>query len=177
MGGREIVPRLKRGDIKALEQLMDSYGRYVYSVLARILRGRSCDCEELTQDVFVAVWNNRSELREGNLKAYLGAIARNRAFNFLRSAKEELPLEEDLLFSGEDPMEAAEQADTAALLNEALQQFEPKQRELFVRHYYYGETVKEAAEEMKLNFSTAKTWLSRGREKLKETLEKGGYSL
>ena len=48
-------------------------------------------------------------------------------------------------------------------------------RELFVRHYYYGQTVARAAEEMGLNPSTAKTRLRRGREKLKEHLRKAGF--
>lgn len=44
-----------------------------------------------------------------------------------------------------------------------------------MRHYYYGQTVARAAEEMGLNLSTAKTRLRRGRERLKEFLQEVGY--
>lgn len=59
----------------------------------------------------------------------------------------------------------------------ALEMLEPSDRELFVRHYYYGQTVEKAAEEMGMNRSTAKTRLRRGREKLKRQLEREGYIL
>ena len=178
MTDRELIHALNKGDVRALEELIDRYGKYVSSVLSRILSGRRQDCEELTEDVFLAAWNNRHKLREDKLKGYLGAIARNKAFNRLRDLQEELPLEDDILFEDSDiPCDIAEQNDTARLIERALSRLEPKQRELFVRHYWYGQTVKEAAKEMGLNFSTAKTWLARGREQLKEILIKEGYEL
>ena len=178
MTDRELIRALNKGDVRALEELIDRYGKYVSSVLSRILSGRRQDCEELTEDVFLAAWNNRHKLREDKLKGYLGAIARNKAFNRLRDLQEELPLEDDILFEDSDiPCDLAERQDTARLIEQALLQLEPKQRELFVRHYWYGQTVREAAEEMELNLSTAKTWLARGREQLKEILIKGGYEL
>ena len=178
MTERELILALKKGNVHALEELIDRYGRYVASVLSRILSGRRQDCEELTEDVFLAAWENRHKLREDKLKGYLGAIARNKAFNRLRDLQEELPLEDDVLFEDSDlPYDIAEQKDTARLIERALSQLEPKQRELFVRHYWYGQTVKEAAQEMQINFSTAKTWLARGREQLKSILIKEGYTL
>lgn len=176
MTDHDLILALKKGDVHALGELIDRYGKYVSSVLSRILSGRRQDCEELTEDVFLAVWNNRHKLREGKLKGYLGAIARNKAFNRLRELQEELPLEDDVLAQDSDiPCDLAERQDTAKLIERALSQLEPKQKELFVRHYWYGQTVKEAAEEMGLNLSTAKTWLARGRERLKEILLKEGY--
>ena len=178
MTDRELILALNKDDVHALEELIDRYGKYVSSVLSRILSGRRQDCEELTEDVFLAAWNNRRKLREDKLKGYLGTIARNKAFNRLRDLQEELPLEDDVLSEDSDiPCDLAEQRDTARLIERALSQLEPKQRELFVRHYWYGQTVKEVAKEMELNFSTAKTWLARGREQLKEILIKGGYEL
>ena len=44
-----------------------------------------------------------------------------------------------------------------------------------MRHYYYGQTVARAAEEMGMNLSTAKTRLRRGREHLKDYLREVGY--
>ncbi|MCH5200365.1 MAG: RNA polymerase sigma factor [Oscillospiraceae bacterium] len=178
MTDRELIRALNKGDVHALEELIDRYGKYVSSVVSRILSGRRQDCEELTEDVFLAAWENRHKLREDKLKGYLGAIARNKAFNRLRDLQEELPLEDDILFEDSDiPCDLAEKKDTARLIERALSQLEPQQKELFVRHYWYGQTVKEAANEMQVNFSTAKTWLARGREQLKEILIKEGYEL
>lgn len=176
MTEEQLIDSLRRGDLSALEALIDRYTPYVSSVISRILRGRQADVEELTADVFLAAWDNRAKLRPGQVKGYLGAIARNRAFNHLRAARESLPLEDDvLLLETDGPDRALDKKETARVVNQALSQLDRPQRELFVRHYYYGQTVQEAALAMGLNQSTAKTWLRRGRETLKTILKKEGY--
>lgn len=176
MTEEQLVKSLRRGDLSALEELMDRYTPYVSSVVSRILRGRKADVEELTADVFLAAWDNRDKLRPGQVKGWLGAVARNRAFNLLRADHENLPLEEDvLLLKTDGPDRELDRKETARLVNQALARLDKPQRELFVRHYYYGQTVQEAALAMGLNPSTAKTWLRRGRETLKTILEKEGY--
>ena len=175
MDEEKLIRALRRGEIAAVEEMIIKYGPFVSSVIAGILKGRKQECEELTQDVFLAVWENRKKLEEGKLKPYLAVIARNRAFSLLRKYHEELPLEEDILiYDTEDIQLKIEQRELSRLLDEALEQLPEENRELFVRHYYYGQRVCEAAEIMGVNESTAKSWLKRGREKLKEILlEKG----
>ena len=176
MTEEQLIKALRRGDPSALEELLDRYTPYVSSVIARILRGRQADVEELTADVFLAAWDNRDKLRPGQVRGYLGAIARNRAFNLLRAQRESLPLEDDVLMLETDgPEKELDKKETARVVDRALSRLERPQRELFVRHYYYGQTVREAALAMGLNLSTAKTWLRRGRETLKTELRKEGY--
>lgn len=178
MTEEELIKNLKKSNTVALEELIRRYTRYVSSIIARILGGSLDDCDELTSDVFLAAWNNRDKLQEGKLKGYLGAIARNRAFDLLKSRQETLPLEDNIILVEEQSQRnEAEKLDTSMLLQKALSLLDKQQRELFVRHYYYGQTIGEAAQEMGLNLSTAKTWLCRGREKLKEILTKEGYTI
>ena len=173
---KQLVKALAHGELSALEELIGQYTPYVSSVVARILRGRQADVEELTADVFLAAWDNREKLRPGKVKGYLGTIARNRAFNLLRAEHESLPLEDDvLLLETDGPDRELDKKETARIVNQALAQLDSPQRELFVRHYYYGQTVQEAALAMGVNLSTAKTWLRRGRETLKTYLRKEGY--
>lgn len=65
MTEEQLVKALGRGDLSALEALMDRFTPYVSSVIARILRNRPADTEELTADVFLAAWDNRDKLRPG----------------------------------------------------------------------------------------------------------------
>ena len=172
----KLIRALKKGDTKALEKFIGKYNRYVSSVISRIIGGREADCEELTADVFLAAWNNRENLQAEKITSYLGKIARNKAFDLLRQDKDALPLEDDILIFDKENIEAAaEQRDLSEMLKEALGQLDVKQRELFVRHYYYGQTIKDAAEEMGVNLSTAKTWIYRGHAVLKDFLEKKGF--
>ena len=176
MTEEQLVKALRRGELPALEELLERYTPYVSSVAARILRGRQADVEELTADVFLAAWDNRDKLRPGKVKGYLGAIARNRAFNLLRAGQGGLPLEDDvLLLETDGPDKELDKKETARVVNAALARLDRPQRELFVRHYYYGQTVQEAELAMGLNLSTAKTWLRRGWGTLKAILQKEGY--
>ena len=180
MTEEELVKALRKDSTaaaEAFEELIRRYIRYVSSIVGRIIGGDPHDCEELTYDVFLAAWQDRSKLSAEKLKGWLGTVARNKAFNLLKARRETLPLDEDVILIEEQSGSETERLDTALLLEQALSQLEPMQRELFVRHYYYGQTVNEAAADMELNLSTAKTWLCRGREKLKEILTKEGYTV
>ena len=178
MTEEELIKALKKSDTAAFEELIRRYIRYVSSIVFRIIGGDPHDCEEITYDVFLAAWNGRDRLPTGKLKGWLGAVARNKAFDLLRSRQETLPLEDSMIEPDLPSVEeTAERRDNAAMVEKALMQLDRQQRELFVRHYYYRQTVKEAAEEMQINVSTAKTWLARGREELKDILEKEGYTV
>ena len=172
----EILAKLRRGEAAGLEELMERYTPYVSAVAARILPGCPEEWEELAAETFLEAWKCRRTLCPGNLKGWLGAVVRNRAFNRLRARRETLPLEEDaLLLSPDSPQLQLEQLELEEVLRRALDGLEAGDRELFVRHYYYGQTVARAAEEMGVNLSTAKTRLRRGRERLKEFLREVGY--
>ena len=172
----ELLRLLRRGDPAGLEALIVRYTPYVSAVAARILPGCPREWEEVAADVFWAAWQERKKLQPGRLKGWLSVTARNRALNRLRASREVLALEEDVLCLAEDgPQRLLEEREQAELVRRALGELERPDRELFVRHYYYGQTVARAAEEMGLNPSTAKTRLRRGREKLKEHLRKAGF--
>lgn len=173
---KELLARLRRSDPAGLEELIERYTPYVSAVAARILPGCPEEWEELTAETFLEAWSRRKTLRGDNLKGWLGTVVRNRAFNRLRAKRETLPLEEDaLLLTPDSPQIELEQKELEQVLCRALDSLEQADRELFVRHYYYGQTVAKAAEEMGLNLSTAKTRLYRGRERLKNYLKEVGY--
>lgn len=93
-----MLRRLRQGDGAALEALMDRYLPYVSAVVWNIT-GHALpreDGEEVAADVFVAAWDHAADLRPGKVKAWLGAVARNKARNRLRTAGLDLPLEEAL---------------------------------------------------------------------------------
>lgn len=173
----DLIKELKQGSTSAFSSLIDKYTPYVSTVIFRIIGFRHEDCKELVSDVFFAVWNNRHKLRAGKEKAYMGEIARNKAFNFIRSKKEELPLDEEILFSGESPESYVENKDLGAIFKKALSQLSAPKKELILRHFYYGQKIVDAAKEMEINSSTARIWLKRAKEELGEILRKEDIEL
>ena len=173
-----MLKKIRDRDPAGLEALMDRYTPYVSAIVWNILRFsmQPEDAEEVVSDVFLAAWNQAEDLQLGKIKAWLAGVARNTARKKLRNIGQELPLEEDILELPEQAgLESAlEKTEERFLVNWAVNDLPEQDREVFLRHYYYAQTVQEISKEMTLNESTIKTKLRRGRTKLKETLTRWG---
>ena len=66
--------------------------------------------------------------------------------------------------------ERLERREQSEVLHQAIDSLGPKDREIFLRHYYYAQTISHISREMKMPEATIKTRLRRGRMKLKEYL-------
>ena len=178
MEDRLIIQRLQEGDIKALHTAIETYTAYVSAVIAHQL-GRSGsleDREELTANVFVALWTSRSSLHSDRLRGWLGSVARNEARSFLRKRQLLTVSPEDvLLISGDVAQKRLEKDEARRLLCRALDALGRPDKEVFLRFYYYEQTIPDIARDMKLNPEAVKSKLRRGRTKLKTVLEEGGY--
>ena len=91
------------GDHDAFAELYAGYVRMVHAiVLARVPRA---DADDLVQDVFLTAFTRLRGLREpAAFGGWLAAIARNRATDHLRQARNQTELREDI--PGGDPIEA-----------------------------------------------------------------------
>lgn len=180
MQEQTMVERIRAGSVSGLEALMERYLPYVSAVVWNILRFSMSaeDAEEVVSDVFLAAWRQAEDLKPGHVKAWLGAVARNQAKNKLRQRGLTLPLEDDALeIPGlEDPAGEIQRLEERRLVRQAVDGLSPQDREIFLRHYYYAQTVKEVARQMDMKEGTVKTRLMRGRMKLKEVLMKEGFA-
>ncbi|MDB7881657.1 sigma-70 family RNA polymerase sigma factor [Flavonifractor plautii] len=173
-----LAKKLRQGSRLALERAIDRFTPYVSAVVVRVLAGRGAreDVEELTADVFLALWAHAGELDpEQGLRPWLGAVARNRAMDWLRTHKEAAPLPEDAAApGGADPQAEAERREWAARLWDAVEGLDEPDRTLFLRYYYCGDKLKDIARALGLTQTAAKQRLFRGRKALRDTLTKGG---
>lgn len=174
MDDKRALKELRCGSETALSWFVDRYTPYVGAVIYNVIGQtmQRADVEEVTADVFVALWHNAEKIKPDAVKGWLGTVARNAAKNKLREIKPELHLEEDFLLpETESPESALEQREQQVLVRQAVLAMEQPVREIFLRHYYYYQTVDRIAGEMKLNPSTVKSHLRRGREKLRAILQ------
>lgn len=181
MDERALTRKLNRRSRSALEQAVRQFTPYVSAVLRGVLSGWACkeDLEELSADVFLALWSHAEELDpEQGLRPWLGAVARNRARDWLRRRRELSPLPEEARADpAYDPEPLAERRELAARLWAAVEALPEPDRTLFLRYYYDGEKLKEVARDLGLGLSAAKQRLFRGRKTLKTMLTEGGVSL
>ncbi len=174
MKEERAVSALQKGSTAALEWLLRRYQKYVSTVIYNVL-GPNCrreDVEELTSDVFLAIWRHGEKLPAGKLKSYIGAMARNQAKSFLRKQR---PLVMDVdcvdLPDAEyDMEEAVIHRERKRRLKQAVEAMPQPDREIFLRYYYYFQTTEEISQAVGMDPGTLRVHLSRGRAKLKKTL-------
>jgi len=78
------VPRVRAGDATAYEQLFRALHVSLVTFATRYT-GDTARAEELVQDVFFAIWQNRTEWSpNGSVRAYFYGAVRNRALNLRR---------------------------------------------------------------------------------------------
>ncbi|MCD7848196.1 MAG: RNA polymerase sigma factor [Oscillospiraceae bacterium] len=179
---RRLLRRLATGDEEAFREIVSGYSRYVSTVIANQLRDfdNVTVIEELSADVFFELWRNRTQLTTTHLRGWLSTVARNKAKNYIRSQKiifESLDetIAENIIDLSDD-FSSLEKEEQAREIKSALDKIRKPEREVLLRYYYYNQPVAIIAEETGTNVATVKTRLQRGRAKLKEILEKGGFS-
>ncbi len=168
---------LRRGDQAGLNFIIDSYTPYVAAIISGIAGkyAHLSDVEELVSDVFVALWREEGRIKPGKLRPWLASVARNKARSFLRGLKAELPLEDDTLAWEFDLETKIQQEELYSAVRQAVLDMGEPDKEIFLRHYYYFQPVKDIAERTGIKESTVKSRLRRGRQSLKQKLIKGGF--
>ena len=178
MNEAKALALLKKGNEEALEWFIDKYSAYVGTVVSNLLQSSMTheDIEEVTADVFVTLWQSAERLYPLNLKGYLSRVARSLSMQKLRDKAMEIPLEEDILILDEDSVFGSlEQEDQDRIVCGAVNAMPQPDKEIFLRFYYYCQSVSVIAQQMKMNPSTIKTKLKRGRERLRQQLNKTNY--
>lgn len=162
-------------------RLIDQYTSYVTAIISGISKGAlsSSDIEEVAADVFFKIWLNRDNIRCEGIKAFIAQITRNASIDMLRKIKKEfVPYDDDILqvTRNEYPDELAIIRDQKQIMEESVKAFGEPEREIFIRFYYFGESIKTISKKLQMNASTTKTKLYRSRTKLKDIMQERGYS-
>ena len=171
---------------EAISLAEEKYGRYCASIAANILPDRS-DTEEVLNDCMLKAWNSIPPAKPNSLKAYLGKIIRNLALDRIEAASAlkrgggEVPLALDELSEciggDDDPALQLEGKELSEKINAFLSSLDPEKRKLFVRRYWYMDSLKEAALRLGIKESNAKTILFRTRQELAEFLKGEGIQI
>ena len=154
-----------------LEQAMDDYTQYLlrigYYYTKDINRSR-----DLVQEVFIQLYYSNYH-EQGQLKAYLGRLMRNRCIDYLRSwSHRMLVLQHSFTF--EPPLKHTDplvEYEERTLLEEAVLSLKIKLREVIVYYYLENMTTKEIATLLHTPESTIKTRLQKARTLLKKKLQ------
>jgi RNA polymerase sigma-70 factor (ECF subfamily) len=150
------------GDRNAFSQLYADYVRMVHAIiLGRVPRG---EVDDLVQDVFLTAYARLHELRDpAAFGGWLATIARHRATDHLRQAREHVPLPDDL------PGGEAFESETLAVL-ETIRALPEAYRETLLMRLVEGMTGQEIADRTGLGAGSVRVNLHRGMKLLREKL-------
>ncbi len=185
MEDQQIVSLYWARSQEAITQTQKKYDRYCHYIACQIL-GNDCDAEEVVNDAWLKAWNTIPPHRPAQLKPYVGMLARQLALDAWdaqnaqkRGGQTPLILEE-LAQCIPDGGSRGDMGDRLAL-REALNGFVrglPQQtRRIFLRRYWYASSVREIARDFGMKESTVTVLMLRTRKKLKQYLEKEGFSV
>lgn len=175
MHEQATLERLRQRDPDALDQLTKQYNSYVCTVLSKVLQGVGTwsDVEELSNDVFLALWRSAASVEPGKLKAWLGVVARNKARSWLRTRRD-LPMDLDEIELPDDSLpleEEAQRRELARAVRKAIDGMRATDRQIFMRYYYDLQPAEVIAQELHMAPASIRSRLSRGRERLRKVLE------
>lgn len=167
----------------AIDAARDKYGAYCHSIAMAVL-GDHEDASECENDTYLAAWNSIPPNKPQSLSAYLGKLTRRIALNRLRSThtvkrgggKAELSLQElgEIIPSNHDLMQRIEQRELSAQISRFLRQQPDITRRIFIRRYWYCDSIREIAQSFGFRESRVKMILLRARNQLKDFLVKEG---
>lgn len=181
MEDEEILDLLWNRQEKGLKELENKYGKQIERLAERILSKE--DAKECINDTYLAVWNSIPPQKPKFLFAYAAKICRNAAYNKVQwneASKRKVELVE---FSTEleqcipDSLATIKQQELGELISDFLRGLPEEKRKIFLRRYWYGDSIKELSKFYGYRESKVKSILFRVRNQLKEYFEKEGIFL
>lgn len=185
MEDKEIIDLLFARNENGLLQTEEKYGRMYCNILRQALSDES-DVEECANDVLMGLWNSIPPQYPNHFPSYICRLARHIGITRYRyNNRQKRALGCSVLLSelehcipAPDQYEATENARTLyAVMEQFLRGLDEQTQVLFIRRYYYMETVKELAQRFGVTENFVSVRLHRARKTLKELLRKEGMML
>lgn len=170
---------------QAILELSDKYGRIFNKVSLNILNNVQ-DAEECVNDAYLGVWNNIPPQKPHSLLTYVCRIVRNLSIKkyysntaLKRNSHYDIAFEEleDCIFSPDSFDRDYSSKELAKIINDFLDTLDKDNRVMFVRRYWFSNSLTELAKMFDITEHNASVRLFRIRAKMKKYLIKRGVIL
>jgi RNA polymerase sigma-70 factor (ECF subfamily) len=174
----DLLPRCRAGDETAWRELVARHTRKVFGLAYRFT-GRVDEAEDLTQEVFIKVYQTLGRYREsdGPFGAWLMTVARNHAIDhYRRHRQERLRRAEDPAIlettpaRHEHPLRGLEREERAGLVHRGVRALPPELRLPLILRDLQDRPYEEIAAELQIPLGTVKSRINRARLELAKRL-------
>lgn len=182
----EIIGLYQARNETAIAESNSKYGAYCFAVADNILNNRE-DSGECVNDTWLYTWNVIPPKRPDILRLFFAKITRNLSIDRLRKRTSQkrgggelaLALEEleECVPDKGSVEEALDEKRLGIVIDEFLRTLPQRDRQFFLRRYFFTEAVSEIAARFKVSENAVSVSLHRTRAKLKAHLEKEGFDI
>lgn len=179
-----IIELFYKRDENAIAHAERKYKKLCMRIAVNILTNEE-DSEECVNDTLLGVWNSIPPAKPDSLRAYICRIARNNALKRLRfNNAEKRSLDKAVSLSEIEEIIPDEKLrpdisneEIGKLISAFLEKQKPDTRKVFVRKYWFFDTIEDIARDYSYSESKVKNILYRMRNKLRDYLEKEGVEI
>lgn len=186
MEDQEIVQLFWEHSEAAIKETEIKYGARLHQLAMKILNSR-LDAEESVNDTFLETWNTIPPKKPDYFFAYIAKICRYLSFgkldwkNAKKRSAELVALTSEMELCIPDPSSEIDEDRTGEeigqLINKFLSSLTEEKRLIFMRRYWYTDSVRSISERYGIGESKVKTTLFRARNELKDFLRKEGVTV
>lgn len=186
MNDDDIIQLYWDRDDKAISATSEKYGYYCKAIAKNILNSEE-DADECVNDTYLSAWHSMPTHRPEKLSAYLGKITRNLSFNRYKHDRAEkrgcgeitLVLDElsDCVSDTDSVEQTLDRRELAGEISLFLKGLPAQKRNIFVRRYWYADSIKEIADDNGMLNGTVSKILERIRKQLRTYLNERGFEL
>lgn len=186
MDDEKIVELFWQRNEEAIKETSKKYEAYLSKISYNILSDIE-DTKECVNDTYNAAWNSMPDKKPAVLSTYLGKMVRQISIDVFRKKNSKkryaseyaISLSEmgDTFADNQTPDSVFDTNELDKAMNDFIRALPDDVRRVFIGRYYFFDSVKKIAAYCGISESNAKSILFRTRKKLKEYLEKEGFSL
>jgi len=167
----ELLKRLQSGDQLAFESLYQNYSREIYSKLVKMVKNVTL-AEELTQDVFVKVWNKREVITiDQPFRYYLLTLTNNIVNDFYRKAARDRKLQDEIIAASTELYNPTEEQiyykESKELMDQAINSLPSQQKLVFQMCKIEGKSYEEVSKLLGISTSTISNHIVKATKSIK----------
>lgn len=171
-----FIEELKNKNNKALEYFINNYSDLILKVSYSVLKDIECS-KECANDVLLKIWNSAGNFNKEKSKftTWVIVLAKNTAIDYLRKDSKhfgQVTIEDNLTADNFDVHEEFENKNNFQLIIDGIKKMENDNKEIFIRRFFFNESLKDISSKMGLTVSGVANRLMRSKKKLQEVIER-----